>query len=99
MMFYSKINCKCFNIFFYFQSSSLSLFHLGSSTSELGFGLHILPTFVFIVNFLYHLKNDKFGGYTSLEIIYGPKSLWVDFDMGRFCYGPKWPGILARDVS
>ena len=45
MMFYSKINCKCFKIFFYFQSSSLSRFHLGSSTSELGFGLHILPTF------------------------------------------------------
>ena len=47
MMFYSKINCKCFKIFFYFQSSSLSRFHLGSSTSELGFGfgIHILPTF------------------------------------------------------
>ena len=43
-MFYSKINCKCFKIFFYFQSSSLSRFHLGSFTSELGFGLHILPT-------------------------------------------------------
>ena len=48
MMFYSKINCKCFKIFFYFQSSSLSRFHLGSSTSELGFGLHILPTFASI---------------------------------------------------
>ena len=46
MMFYSKINCKCFKIFFCFQSSSLSRFHLGSSTSELGFGLQILPTFV-----------------------------------------------------
>ena len=31
MMFNSKINCKCFKIFFYFQSSSLSRFHLGSS--------------------------------------------------------------------
>ena len=45
MMFYTKINCKCFGIFFYFQSSILSWFHLGNSTSELGFGLHILPTF------------------------------------------------------
>ena len=52
MMFYSKINCKCFKIFFYFQSSSLSRFHLGSSTSELGFGLHILPTFIPISNSL-----------------------------------------------
>ena len=48
MMFYTKINCKCFGIFFYFQSSILSWFHLGSSTSELGFGLHILPTFIYL---------------------------------------------------
>ena len=44
-MFYPKINCKCFGIFFYFQSCLPFRFHLGSSTSDLGFGLHILPTF------------------------------------------------------
>ena len=30
--------------------------------------------------------------YRNLEIIYRPKWLWADFDMGRFGHGPKWPG-------
>ena len=25
----------------------------------------------------------------QVDKIYGPKLLWAEIDMGRFCYGPK----------
>ena len=28
----------------------------------------------------------------QFDKINGPKLLWAEIEMGRFCYGPKWPG-------
>ena len=55
------------------------------------FKIHLL-IFIFTVNFLMIYKYVVFGGYTSLEIIYGPKSLWADFVMGR-----NDPELLASE--
>ena len=43
----------------------------------------LIPPLLLIFYIIYNYA--EFVGYASLEIIYGPKSQWTDFDMGRFC--------------
>ena len=51
----------------------------------------------YIIYKIWRVWVPGYGCYRRLEIIYGPKWLWAEMVMGwlvmgRFGYGPKWPG-------